>query len=121
MNKIQLRGRVGADPEFRTLNSGGKVASFRMATEESWLVDAERKKRTTWHTVETFRPADIKVIEETVRKGELVRVDGILRIEDYTDKDGVKRYATKIVTSDWEHGVYCDPRGDAKREVSQEA
>ena len=120
MNKIQLRGRVGSDPEFRTLNNGGRVATFRIATEESWLVDGERKKRTTWHTVETFRPADIKVIEETVRKGALVRIDGTLRNEDYTDKDGVKRYATKVVTSDWEHGIYFDPRGDARREPTEE-
>jgi len=76
MNKIQLRGRVGADPEIRTLNGGGKVATFRLATEESWLSDGERKKRTTWHIVETFRPADIKVVEATVRKGDLIRVDG---------------------------------------------
>ena len=65
MNRIHLSGRVGSDPEFRTLNNGGRVATFRFATEESWLVEGERKKRTTWHTVETFRPADIKVIEET--------------------------------------------------------
>ena len=117
MNKIQLRGRVGTDPEFRTLNSGGRVATFRLATEESWMAEGERKKRTTWHTVETFRPSDIKVIEETVRKGDLVRIDGTLRTEDYTDKEGVKRYATRIATSDWEHGIYVDPRGD-KREPS---
>ena len=120
MNKIQLRGRVGADPEIRTLNGGGKVATFRLATEESWLSDGERKKRTTWHTVETFRPADIKVVEETVRKGDLIRVDGTLRTEDYTDKDGVKRYATKVVTSEWEHGIYVDPRGDTRREGGDE-
>ena len=120
MNKIQLRGRVGSDPEFRTLNNGGRVATFRVATEESWLVEGERKKRTTWHTVETFRPADIKVIEQTVRKGALVRIDGTLRSEDYTDKDGVKRNATKVVTSDWEHGIYFAPRGD-KREPTEES
>ncbi len=119
MNKIQLRGRVGAEPDIRTLNSGGKVASFRMATEESWLADGERKKRTTWHTIETFRPADIKVIEETVTKGALIRVDGTLRIDEY-EKDGVKRYSAKVVTSEWEHGIYFDPRGDAKREAAEE-
>ena len=120
MNKIQLSGRVGSDPEFRTLNGGGRVATFRMATEESWLVDGERKKRTTWHTVETFRPADIKVIEDTVSKGALIRVDGTLRNEDYTDRDGVKRYATKVVTTECEHGIYFDPRGD-KREPTGES
>jgi len=114
MNKIQLRGRVGADPEVRTLQSGVKVATFSLATEESWLVEGERKKRTTWHIVETFRPADVAVIEGHVVKGALIRVDGALRVEDWKDKNEVKHYTTKIITSDWEHGIYPDPRGAAK-------
>jgi len=121
MNKIQLSGRVGSDPEIRTLNDGGQVASFSLATEESWLVEGERKKRTTWHTVESFRPADITVIRKTITKGALVRVDGTLRTNNYTDKDGVKRYATKVLTSDWEHGIYLDPRGAAKPEAQAES
>jgi single-strand DNA-binding protein len=117
MNKIQLSGRVGSDPEFRSLNDGGQVASFSLATEESWLVGDKREKRTTWHTIESFRPADIKVIRETITKGALVRVDGTLRTNTYTDKEGIKRYATKVLTSDWEHGIYLDPRGAAKLEA----
>jgi single-strand DNA-binding protein len=116
MNKISLRGRVGSEPEIRTLNSGDRVASFRLATEESWKVDGDWKKRTTWHTVQTFRTADVKIIEAQVVKGALVKVDGTLRIEEYTDKDNIKRQAAKVVISDWEHGVYVDERGAPKEE-----
>ncbi len=110
------------DPEIRTLNGGGKVATFRLTLppKKAGCRTASAKKRTTWHTVETFRPADIKVVEDTVRKGDLIRVDGTLRTEDYTDRDGVKRYATKVVTSEWEHGIYADPRGDTRREAGDE-
>jgi single-strand DNA-binding protein len=111
MNRISLRGRAGSDPTVRTTNSGAQVASFRLATEESWKVDGDWKKRTTWHTIETFRPADVKTIEDVVVKGALVRVDGTLRIEEYTDKDNVKRQSAKVVTTEFDHGVYYDPRG----------
>ena len=120
MNKIQLRGRVGADPEVRTLQSGVKVATFSLATEESWLVEGERKKRTTRHIVETFRPSDVAVIEAHVVKGALIRLDGALRVEDWKDKNDVKHYTTKVITSDWEHGVYSDPRGAAKAKDAAE-
>jgi single-strand DNA-binding protein len=117
MNRISLRGRVGSEPEVKTTNSGAKVASFRLATEESWKVGDDWKKRTTWHTVQTFRPADVKIIETLIEKGDLVRVDGTLRIEEYTDKENVKRIAPKIVTTEWEHGVYLDERGATKEEA----
>ena len=112
MNKVTLRGRVGSEPEFRNLTNGGKVCSFRLATEESWKSGDEWKKRTTWHTVETFREADQKTIEAHVKKGDQVLVEGTIRVEEYTDKDNVKRTSFKIATSDFEHGVYLDPRGN---------
>jgi single-stranded DNA-binding protein len=56
----------------------------------------------------------VAVIETYVAKGALIRVDGSLRVEARKDKDGTKHYTTKIVTSDWEHGIYPDPRGAAK-------
>ena len=115
MNKVTLRGRVGSEPEFRTLNGGGRVCSFRLATEESWKSGDEWKKRTTWHTAETFREADQKTIEAHVSKGDLVMVEGMIRVEEYTDKDQVKRTAFKIATTDCEHGIYPDPRGRADR------
>lgn len=110
MNKVQLHGRVGNEPEVRTLNGGGQVASFRMATEESWKSGDEWKKRTTWHTVETFREADIKALQAHVKKGSLVRVDGMIRTEEWTDREGQKRYSTKIALSERDHGLYLDPR-----------
>lgn len=116
MNKVSLRGRVGSEPEFRTLNSGGRVCSFRLATEESWMKDGERQKRTTWHTIETFKEPDQKTVEAHVRKGDLVLVEGTIRTDEYTDKDQVKRTSVKIVTTDWEHGIYLDPRGRGDKE-----
>lgn len=97
-NQVLLIGRVGGDPEIRTLNGGGQVASFSVATEERWKDrnSGERKTRTEWHRVETFIPGTVKFLDEYVGKGDLVKVQGMLRTEEFTH-EGVKKRSTKVV------------------------
>ena len=97
-NKVTLVGRIGADPEIRTLQSGDRVVTFSVATEERWKdkQSGERKSKTEWHRVESFSPGDVKFCEEYIQKGDQVLVLGTIKYGKFTDKDGVERYTTTI-------------------------
>lgn len=97
-NQALLIGRIGGKPEIRTTNRGDKVASFSIATSESWKdrQTGERKSATEWHTVETFAEATINFLEKFVDKGDLLKVQGKIKTDRY-EKDGAKHQRTKIV------------------------
>jgi single-strand DNA-binding protein len=99
MNKAQLIGHVGKDPEIRTMQGGGKVASFSVATTETWKdkKTGDRKEKTEWHRVVVFSPGLAGVIEKYVKKGAKLYVEGQLATRKWTDKKGVDHYATEIV------------------------
>lgn len=117
MNLVVLTGRIGAQPEIRTLNSGDKVANFSLATEERWRdrQSGEKKSRTTWHRVVTYAPGTVKFLEEYVDKGDLIQVVGMLRNEAWEDAQGQKRQATKIAVTGAGHRVekLASPRDEA--------
>lgn len=97
VNRVTLIGTLGADPETRYTASGSAITSMRLATNEEWKdkQTGERQSRTDWHSVVMFgRLAEIAA--EYLRKGKQVYIEGQLRTEEYTDKEGVKRWATKI-------------------------
>lgn len=98
INKAILVGRVGKDPTIRTLNSGDKVASFTLATSESWKDKStgERRDKTSWHTIVVFNEHIAKVVEQYVRKGLLVGVEGAIETRKY-EQNGVEKYVTEIV------------------------
>ncbi len=101
INKVILVGNVGADPEIRTLETGTKVARVRLATTERIFnrQTQETKEHTEWHTVVLWRGlAD--VADKYVRKGSQIYVEGPLRSNEWTDKDGIKRYGVEIVAND---------------------
>jgi single-strand DNA-binding protein len=116
MNLVVLTGRIGAQPEIRTLNSGDKVANFSLATEERWRdrQSGEKKSRTTWHRVVTYAPGTVKFLEEYVDTGDLIQVVGMLRNESWEDAQGGKRQATKIAVTGAGHRVekLASPRDD---------
>ncbi|MFT3789579.1 MAG: single-stranded DNA-binding protein [Rudaea sp.] len=100
INKVILVGNLGADPETRYMPSGNAVTSIRIATSESWKdkQTGEQQERTEWHRVEFFgRLAEIA--GEYLKKGRQVYVEGRLRTDEY-EKDGIKRYSTKIVADE---------------------
>ncbi|HEX7944431.1 MAG TPA: single-stranded DNA-binding protein [Phenylobacterium sp.] len=97
LNKVQLIGRLGADPETRTLNDGAKVTNLRLATSETWKDrDGERRERTEWHRVTVWGEGSAKYLGYT-EKGTLVFVEGKLSTRKWTDNEGQDRYATEIV------------------------
>lgn len=98
VNKVILIGTCGADPETRYGANGNAITSLSLATNESWKdkQTGEMQERTEWHRVKLFgRTAEIA--SEYLRKGRPVYVEGKLRTEKYTDKDGVERYSTSVI------------------------
>jgi len=99
VNKVILVGNVGRDPEVRRLNSGEPVASFSVATSETWRDKAsgERKERTEWHNVVIFNENLAKIAEQYLKKGSKVYLEGQLQTRKYTDKNGAERQTTEVV------------------------
>jgi single-strand DNA-binding protein len=99
LNKVMLIGNLGADPEIRTFNNGGKVANLRIATSETWKdrQTGERKEKTEWHTVAIFSEGLVSVVERYLKKGSKVFVEGKLQTRKWQDQNGQDRYSTEIV------------------------
>ncbi len=101
VNKVILVGNLGADPETRYTANGQAITSIRIATSESWTdkQTGQKQERTEWHRVKFFgRLAEIA--GEYLKKGRQVYVEGALRTDKYTDKDGVERYSTDIIANE---------------------
>jgi single-strand DNA-binding protein len=102
VNKVILVGNVGKDPVIRTLGaSGDRVATFSLATSETWRdkQTGERKEKTEWHNVAVFNENIVKVVENYVKKGSSLYVEGQLTHRKYTDNSGVEKYMTEVVIS----------------------
>lgn len=99
LNKVMLIGNLGADPEIRRLPSGGSVANLRIATSETWRdkQSGERREKTEWHNVVIFNDNLVRVIEQYVKKGSKIYVEGQLQTRKYQDKSGQDRYSTEVV------------------------
>lgn len=99
LNKVMLIGNLGADPEIRSFQNGGKVANLRIATSESWKDrnTGERQERTQWHTVAIFNEGLVGVVERYLKKGSKVYVEGQLETRKWQDQQGQDRYSTEVV------------------------
>ena len=99
LNKVMLIGNLGADPEIRSFQNGGKVANLRIATSETWKDKntGERQERTEWHTVAIFSEGLVNVCERFLRKGSKVYVEGQLQTRKWQDQSGNDRYSTEVV------------------------
>jgi len=99
LNKVMLIGNLGADPEIRSFQNGGKVANLRIATSETWKdkTTGEKKERTEWHTVAIFSEGLVGVVERYLKKGSKVFVEGKLQTRKWQDQSGADRYSTEIV------------------------
>jgi single-strand DNA-binding protein len=115
VNKVILVGNLGRDPESRTMQSGGKVVSFSIATSESWndKGSGERREKTQWHRIAIFNERLGEVAEKYLKKGAKVYVEGSLESRKYTDKDGVEREITEVVLQRFRGELtMLDGRGD---------
>ena len=99
VNKVILIGNLGRDPEIRYTQAGDPIANFSLATSENWTdKSGQRQERTEWHRVEVFgKPA--QVARDYLSKGRPVYIEGSIRYEEYTDKDGIKRNTTRVRVS----------------------
>jgi single-strand DNA-binding protein len=99
LNKIMLIGHLGKDPEIRYTADGSPVATFSLATSESWTdKNGSRQEHTEWHTVVAWsRLADLA--KRFLSKGRQVYVEGRIRSRDWTDRDGNKRRSTEVIAS----------------------
>ena len=95
LNKVQLIGFLGADPELRRSNDSDAIARANIATSESWKKDGEKHEKTEWHRVVFFGKL-AEIVGEYLKKGSLVYVEGRLQTRSW-DKDGETRYTTEIV------------------------
>ena len=99
LNKVMLIGNLGADPEVRSFQNGGKVCNLRIATSENWKDrnTGERKEKTEWHTVAIFSEGLVGVAEQYLRKGSKVYIEGKLQTRKWQDQSGNDRYSTEVV------------------------
>jgi single-strand DNA-binding protein len=99
VNKVILIGNLGADPEVKSFQNGGRIANLRIATSESWKDKAsgERKERTEWHSVVLNSDGLVGVAERFLRKGSKVYIEGQLRTRKWQDQSGNDRYSTEVV------------------------
>ncbi|MBO3760313.1 single-stranded DNA-binding protein [Ciceribacter sp. L1K23] len=115
VNKVILIGNVGADPEIRRTQDGRPIANLRIATSESWRDrnSGERKEKTEWHNVVVFNEGLCKVVEQYVKKGAKLYIEGALQTRKWQDQSGQDRYTTEVVLQGFNSTLtMLDGRGD---------
>lgn len=99
INRVQLTGNLGNDPEIKTFENG-KLAKFSIATKEEFTTrSGERSSDTQWHFIIAWNKVAERV-ESELKKGSFVSIDGRLVTRNYVDKNGVKKYITEVVAND---------------------
>ncbi len=99
VNKVILVGNVGKDPEIRRTQDGRPIANLSLATSETWRDKntGERKEKTEWHRVVIFSEPLCKVVEQYVKKGAKLYIEGQLQTRKWTDQSGAEKYSTEVV------------------------
>lgn len=99
VNKVILVGNVGKDPEIRRTQDGRPIANLSLATSETWRDKntGERKEKTEWHRVVIFSEPLCKVVEQYVKKGSKLYIEGALQTRKWTDQSGAEKYSTEVV------------------------
>jgi single-strand DNA-binding protein len=99
VNKVILVGNLGKDPEIRRTQDGRPIANLSVATSETWRDknSGERKEKTEWHRVVIFSEPLCKIVEQYLKKGAKVYIEGALQTRKWTDQSGVEKYSTEVV------------------------
>ncbi len=99
LNKVQLIGRLGKEPDIRAMQDGKEVATFSLATSEKWKDknSGEKKEKTEWHKVVIFTPGLVEVVKKYVNKGSQLYIEGALSTRKWTNKEGQDVWSTEIV------------------------
>ena len=98
VNKVIIVGNLGADPEIKSFQNGGRICNLRIATSEDWKdrTTGEKKERTEWHTVVLNSDGLVGVAERFLKKGSKVYIEGQLRTRKWQDASGNDRYTTEV-------------------------
>lgn len=99
LNRVELIGHLGADPEIRRTQDGRPIANLSLATGEKWTDrnTGEKRERTEWHRIVVFSEPLAKVVEQYCRKGSKVFIEGKLATRKWTDQQNIERYTTEVV------------------------
>ena len=103
LNKVMLIGNVGADPEVRRTQDGKAIASISLATSETWKdkSSGERRSKSQWHKIVCFNDGLSKVIENYVRKGSKIYVEGQLQTRKWQDNNGNDKWTTEVILQNY--------------------
>lgn len=120
LNKVLLIGNVCADPELKRTASGSPIANLRVATNETWRDrnSGERKEKSEYHNIVIFNEGLCKVVEQYVKKGSKLYVEGQLATRKWQDQTGNDRYSTEIVLQGFNSTLTLldAPKGDGRQQ-----
>ena len=120
VNKVILVGHLGKDPEVKQLENGTKVATFPLATSESYTKDGQKVENTEWHNI-TMWNGSAEIAGKYLTKGKLVYIEGKLRTRSY-EVEGVKRYSTEVIVDNFTMlGRKSDENQTQQQETAQPA
>ena len=99
LNKVLLIGRLGNDPEVKQMQNGKSVARLSVATSENWKDknSGEKKEKTEWHRVVIFNEGLVNLVQQYLKKGAQVYIEGQLSTNKYTDNNGQEKYSTQVI------------------------
>ena len=99
LNKVFLIGRLGNDPEIKQMSNGKNVARLSLATSDTWKDKntGEKKEKTEWHRIIIFNEGLVNVVQQYLKKGAQVYIEGQIQTTKYTDNSGQEKYSTQIV------------------------
>jgi single-strand DNA-binding protein len=122
LNKVTLIGNVGKDPEVRSTQDGREVASFTLATSDSWKdkTTGEKKEKTEWHRIVIFSQPLVTLARNYVKKGSKLYIEGALHTRKWTDQSGVERTSTEIVIQSYNGAMMMlDSRGGSSAHANE--
>lgn len=120
INRATIAGNVGADPEIRSTQAGRQIATLKIATSQSWKDkdSGERKEKTQWHNIVVFNENLVKVVEQYVKKGTRLYVEGEIITRKWQDQSGQDKYTTEIVLQGFNSQIMVMSGGKTKDDVN---
>jgi single-strand DNA-binding protein len=123
LNRVQLIGNLGRDPEIRTTQDGTKVANLSIATSEHWRDknSGERREKTEWHRVVVFNDRLVDLAEKYLKKGAKIYLEGALQTRKWTDQSGAEKYTTEIVAQKYRGEIVMLDRSEGTEAARQDS
>ena len=121
INKVILLGRLGGDPEIRLTQDGNKIATFSIATSESWKDKNtnEKKEKTEWHRIVIFSPGLSNIAEQYLKKGSRVYIEGKMQYRKYTDQTGMEKQTSEVALDGYNSNLtMLDSKSDGQSNLS---